>query len=704
MTPNDWDGINDFNYEKWTPGTTIRLVNVPWISDYQDVVMFNDRQEQTDYFMNITGLTHEVSAVAYARPGEPVRISLPFNDAYRFNYLMVWNKQSHVNERGRYFYYFIQDVRHIAPNVTELTIMLDVWQTYQFDVTLGRAYVEQGHVGIAEKRGFDSYGRDYLMEPEGLETGAEMVTISAKSRQIGSDSTSDDGWTEYDILVWSNTKLHGIWGKVDDPKMSMSEGQDFQGLPQGANCYVFRSPSDFTTFTERVSAAPWIAQGIIAIHVVPNGLVPEQTIHKTYEGETEAGTKFSGKLEMVGGRTPRDFDITIHKNFRSVMWEYMGQRYRRLSKFATAPYSMVEITTYTGAPLMLRPECIHAAHLTVRRFADLALPSPRVVLMPIGYNARSYDVPPLMSDINASAFFQDVDGDYLDVQTGIYNFPTLSILNNNYLAYMSSNAHSIAFQYSNADWSQTKALRGNDLAFDQSSAGIELNSNMNSLNNETAVMGGAINAVSSIGNAAVGGGLNKAAGVAGAAMGVATTAANTGLTVYGNNRRTAMQNSNASYMRDSNKAYADFAARGDYAQAIAGINARSQDMKVVAPTTIGQMGGDQFALMYLRWSVFAKIKMLQKHNLVSIGEYWLRYGYRINRFVDFKGSMQSLHVMTKFSYWRMSECYITTSRAPEAYRATIRGILTKGVTVWRNPADIGVTDPGTNDPIMGEYL
>lgn len=44
-------------------------------------------------------------------------------------------------------------------------------------------------------------------------------------------------------------------------------------------------------------------------------------------------------------------------------------------------------------------------------------------------------------------------------------------------------------------------------------------------------------------------------------------------------------------MRDTNRDYADFAARGDYANQIGAINAKVQDATLIQPTTSGQVMG-----------------------------------------------------------------------------------------------------------------
>jgi hypothetical protein len=60
--------------------------------------------------------------------------------------------------------------------------------------------------------------------------------------------------------------------------------------------------------------------------------------------------------------------------------------------------------------------------------------------------------------------------------------------------------------------------------------------------------------------------------------------------------------------------------------------------------------------------------------------------------------------MTKFTYWKLKETYITSSLCPEVYKQTIRGIFEKGVTVWVTPTDIGNIDIASNEPIAGITL
>jgi hypothetical protein len=90
--------------------------------------------------------------------------------------------------------------------------------------------------------------------------------------------------------------------------------------------------------------------------------------------------------------------------------------------------------------------------------------------------------------------------------------------------------------------------------------------------------------------------------------------------------------------------------------------------------------------------------MLNLNYLRRVGMYWLRYGYAIQQW----GTMPpDFHCMTKFTYWKLQETYITRAFMPEGMKQIIRGIFEKGVTVWQDPVYIGNTAITDNAPLDG---
>jgi len=706
------DAGMEFDYAVWTPGTVLTLANVPWNSDYRDIVRFANQAALNNYISNNAGPVVPITGLTYAAIGRPVRISLPFHAAMKYNYIRITNPAQPIpgGDTARTFYYFINNVRYINPQTTELEIQLDVWQSFGFDVTFGNCYIERGHFGIANEFADADQGRGYLTVPEGLDIGGEYQIAETYTRTIGATEHMDAGNT-FDIMVLTTVSLLVDPGTVDAPNLSTAKGSRFEGLPNGGEIYWFTDMDSFSAFVAKVAEFPWVSQGIISITAVPNLL----DFNLTYVDIEWEGLEIR---RLIGEGYPAQ-QINFQADDEPGDWKKsvlnkLPPKYRHLRKFMTYPYSVVELTTYSGTPLMLKPESMNDITIGVEMMLHLAPPGPRVAFYPIKYNSFEGNSP-----ITGPTVPGGDQAEFLDMVTGIMNLPTFSIVNNGYLMYLAQNSNSIPYQRQSADWSQQKALSGAQTSFDQSGRAIGLQSSQTALQNRTnqsqtelannvAIQRGLVTGV----NQAIGGIGGGAAGAAGAVVGMATTAANTAITTsatsagsaitqQANSRATSLNQGTAEYMRDTNLDFASFSARGDYENQIAGINAKVQDAQLIQPSTVGQMGGDAFNLAMYRWALHAKVKIVHSGVIRQIGDYWLRYGYAVNRF----GQMPAdLKCMTNFTYWKLKETYLLSTDCPELFRQTIRGIFEKGVTVWSSPGDIGTIDIGDNEPLEGISL
>lgn len=696
----------DFDYSVWSAGTQLELVNVPWSSDYRDIVRFQPG-ELDRYIDTLHGERIEIHNLTYAPQGHPIRVDKPFNVVNRFNYIRVTNPAQPVSgDFRRSFYYFIQGLDYVAPNTTELYVQLDVWATYQNDVKFGNCYIERGHIGIANEHQFDDYGRENLTIPEGLDIGNEYVIQSVDKHTIIASQLPVDNAAQKTgaVLVASTTDLFADAGSVDNPSLKVATGSTFEKLPNGCSFYYFAEWHHFSNFTLTMKDKPWVMSGIISVSAVPKMQFDDISM----EWHSFSGGR-AGRIKDEAKQHPETWEAL--PGFRDGV--NLG-RYHNLKKFLTYPYLIIQVTTNSGNPIILKPECVSSNGVRLTKLLHAALPSPRLAVYPENYNSRGSTA-------------HDWEGEFLDIQTGITDWPTFSVTNDNYLMYMASNRNSINYAYSSADWSQQKALAGNQNSFNQATASNNTANaqnanerqnatNQTDISNRAAWEHQIVNGVHNIAGGAITGAVGGPAGVAaGAGMAAFNTAfdvANTMVSTNAASQSTAAANatsaannmlrsSNAIYNRDTNKAYADFAANGDYANAIAGVNAKVQDAKMLQPSTSGQIGGDAFNLATTDWSVYTKIKFVQPAVMRAIGDFWLRYGYAIQRFANIP---ESLQVMEKFTYWKLRETYIVSQSCPESFRQAIRGIFEKGVTVWSKPEYIGMIDIADNEPIRGISL
>lgn len=701
----------DFNFNVWTANSRITLCNVPWGADYRDVI--SPAFDLENYINNLTTAVINLDRVSYLKVNEPINLSVAFNAAYKFNYLRVTNAGI-PNDQTRTYYYFISNVEFVSPMTTRFYIQLDVWATFRNSVTFGQCYLERGHVGIANSKQMENNGREYLTTPEGFDVGGEYAIATNYANVIAQNGNISNPH----VLVASNLSWEKSGGTVEKPVIASAEGSMFEGMPNAAEVYWFPSIQALQFELRKISKLPFIAAGIISIMAVPDlGTPPTDTFTPGYSSSSTIH-----KIKSPKGAWAVH-NLNHSNNWREELLRlFYPARYRHLKKFLTYPYTLVELTTNTGTPLVLKPESMHGTDIAVTEMQHLSLPDPRVMFFPYKYNALKFhgtDQYPNGSGHPDTSDNPNDGAEFLDMATGITNFPTFSVLNNSYMQFMANNSNSLAFQHSSADWSQQKALQGNALGAAQATAGMsntyanaQIGMGAQQASNDISTQAAAMQTGLNVAGSLVGGALSGPGGLAGAGMGAVSQIGGQMISTDAQNRQTANSlaaqrgqlgnNQNlGAYMRDSNKAYADMAANGDYSMAIGAINAKVQDAKMVQPTTAGQLGGDAFLLAAYKWEILAKVKTVMPNAMAILGEYWLRYGYAINRFVK---PPASLMAMSKFTYWKMKETYLTSSECSEPHRQAIRGLFEKGVTVWSDPDDMGRIDIADNDPEGGISL
>jgi hypothetical protein len=714
---------SDFDYSVWTAGTRVDLINVNWDNTYRDVVRFADRAALNAYVDSRAGSGITIENMTYAKPGEDVYLPIAYNRANRYNYLRASNPlmPAFYNDIQKDYYYFILEAEYVNAGMTRLKLQLDIWQTYVYDVTWGSCYVERSHLAVANANKFANYGRAHLTIPEGLDIGSQYRQIAKRTEEIvGFEGIQQ----KTNVLVISTVDLTQDPGTKANPNNNTGPGSTIGGLASGATFYAFDSPSSFAAYLTTIEETPWIGQGIISVTAVPEldrYLPLGATVNwEPYGTPThlESYWPYPVKHKLYNNwRNSSEFHDAIPDRYEHVKW-----------KFFTFPYMVIEMTTWSGNPIVIRPESWADPDAFVLERVNYTPPAQRVQFSPRRYNSNGQPIEPLFNTTHAElvsigfssegatnlleeiAEMGDDGGDYLDMITQIADFPTMPIVNNMAISYLASNASTLAYQRSSADWTQQRAMAGAQAGYDIASGAIRANQdytniNMGVLGQQTANNARAltdqasVNALASLAGGAAGaafgpaglaagmvnGAANAAAGLANAGIQNAANMGNAAAQMGGMQDTTTRQNQQAGLARDTNVD-------------LAGINAKVQDAEMIQPSVSGQFGGDHLNLangtmeMSLRW------KMLDDANMKIVGEYWLRYGYSMRSFVT---PPQDLKAMTKFTYWKMSETYIAAASIPEGHKFALRGIMEKGTTVWNNPGDIGQIDMATNAPLGG---
>ena len=726
MSANDLP-INT-SYASWAPDSRFRLVSVPWDSGYRNVVEFTSSQAQHDYFAGLPGL--QVTKASMQRYGMPVRVDVPFNQASLYNYLVV--EQPYTFDTTKTYYYFVTDCVQVNANVTQLNVYLDVWQTYLFDRTWGQAYVERGHIGIANEQQMKNHMRAYLDIPEGLDCGSEYRIIKQVDQHYLARDTHA-GETHPDetiraLVIISTVDLTQDPGTVENPKLNTASGNVVSSIPSGANTFCIWGDDSIDRFWDVMKKYPWVSQGILSMWLIPGTVA---------HGRDGFFVKMFGRDD-----TPQLFYPTElarkrifqrAQNFLSMDALQLPNRYRHLKKFMTYPYSFVECVTTNGSQIILEPQYLDSDDVILDSVEWVGAPSPRMWLMPRQYNGN----------------------EGYSMTFGFDEFPRLLGVSSGSTAWLASNANSLRYQRSSAEWSQSKTQMGINNAFAQANeqadfaqrsadrsnllsrnmAALSVNTanaqtstanqyaQMNvTLSNEFSRYGavmdgvGAIASSSSPASALIGAGsvaigqsmresqANAQLTLDNAQRNASTDISNTATTQsmeYANQNRSSQTNDATAMARrfaDQNRVLSTAVAQGDYENAIAGINARVQDAMLTPPSTVGTLGGEAALIALDDNKCQIRLRRVNDAALCNIGEVWLRYGYYVQRYMQLPAHLKC---MSHFAYWKCHDVELVRGAMPEEFRLTLKGILEKGVTVWSDPTIIATCDKSDNDPVPG---
>lgn len=698
----------------WPVGTEVTLMQVPWDANYRDIVIWDDVQQRNAYLdaQALSGTGWRSKRFSYCRPNEPISVPVPYSAAYKYNYVVVQNPMQPVDgeEQPLKLCYFILSTDYVAPGTTQLTLQLDVIQTYQFGVCLGNMFVERGHMGVSNavfKNGVHNlqgqYLRKYLNVPEGLDIGDSYVMANHEWYPLTDASTFDIG----KIIIISSADLAADPGTVDNPNLNVADGQNADGIPSGCNVYSM----DLSTFKAVLNAMKeksWVAQCIQSVSTFPARLLSAGTDVQLF-GNSGITMQFLGETDTL--ELPLKTYATTGNIYQQLS-NGVPDGYHDLYKAYTYPYSVIELTAYNGNSVFVKPELVYGNTLALTVIGCAVAPFARIGVFPTNYGQAFEGGQPVNYNQYTWHGFDGSDhtgvipsGDFLDSCLWLADFPQFSIVNSNYITYLASTAHTRAYQYESAGWQNAKSNAASDLAYSQAM-------NQTALNEANRYDQGPIGApqIANYAGQAMGAiesGLNRLTGQPTLSSNEVTLA---GAANYLAQRQTGNLAFNATQdlsrqVAGQNLDYAKYAARGDYANQIAAINATVQDAALQAPSTVGQMGGQGFMWKNGLVGFAVNYKTAGGAAMRTVCDFWARYGYKIQRFYNFgNAKMTALKIMNHFSYWKVSETYITCAKANEAEKDAIRGVLEKGVTVWGNPSEIGNIAPVANAPLYNiEY-
>lgn len=409
---------NTFDYNRWEADTKIRLVNVLFNSDYQDVVKFDTDAERDEYFDSLEGYAQTLTTAFQVAPNDTVKLPIPYGVMVRYNYMYI-DLPMYTSEaqpidyedkrRIRRYYYFIENVQQLAPSTCEVTIALDQWTTYINEVDITFMMLERGHAPMKSIS-----VEDYLSNPIANSRYLLAPDYNYSSESIVSDSRFVPFGNGKKYVLIASTASAGLlanFGEATNAQptsaATYSDASGRDGYQMNVNGYVFgQGGLDFSNCA--LQTDPYASQ---------NDIVPNNVIVYAIEAEkvndlfTALATRVPHFMRTVQGLFMLSDDLfelnnpyklagfTVYSvrpingtreyvNLDKKMFGY-PKEYADIAKLYTFPYSYVEVTDNNGNAFDMRIE--QSGNVALHQNVSLAFPYLKVQAFLTGVNGESYD-------------------------------------------------------------------------------------------------------------------------------------------------------------------------------------------------------------------------------------------------------------------------------------------------------------------------
>lgn len=236
------------------PNSDIILLKCPLEIDELNQLTFSNATAQYNYFHDLTKL--ECTNATYVRkdevlrfPTDPTLVGTTYDDLLEYNYCMYQN----TAWSNKWFYAYIKSVTFDNPGMSLIELETDVFQTWQFDITWKRCFVEREHV--------NNDGLGLNTTHEGLDTG-EFV--------INGIDTFDEYVNDYLIVAGVTRLPNEIYNNI--LSNSAIPTKVYNGTYSGLYYITFKTNDDVTKFMLAMDGQG-LAENIYSLFVVPKSIV-----------------------------------------------------------------------------------------------------------------------------------------------------------------------------------------------------------------------------------------------------------------------------------------------------------------------------------------------------------------------------------------------------------------------------------------------
>lgn len=355
---------NTLDYSRFKPTARLKMCNVPWCGQYDDVVKFDDDAARDAWFDSLEGEVINLETMFNVKPDGASKVPVPVTSAQGYNYLVVDLPRMTsdaqplayaAGERKRRYFYFIQDAQQLSPNSTRLILTLDVWTTYINEMQFDYVLLERGHAPVAA-----SSVSDYLANPrdnsayllsDDVNTGGEPYVERARAVKNYSAETQR-------ACIATYADLQGDLGTASAPKVPAISESDTSGIlaPRVYSVAV----GDLQPFLRALEDnAPWMKSTVLGVFFAPSDLLT-QSAPFTLWGVSVTILNAVQKIEPFMRPGVADFG-------------YPAQA-AGFAKLYTYPYAAIRIGDERGQTSTVRIEDLGANGIQLASAVNLVMP------------------------------------------------------------------------------------------------------------------------------------------------------------------------------------------------------------------------------------------------------------------------------------------------------------------------------------------
>lgn len=364
------DNVNVYKYDstldysRFKPTARLKMCNVPWCGDYDNVVKFDGDDARDAWFDALEGEAVNLDTMFNVKPDGASKVPVPVTSAQGYNYLVVDLPRMTsdaqplayaAGDRKRRYYYFIQDAQQLSPNSTRLILTLDVWTTYINEMQFDYVLLERGHAPVAA-----SSVADYLANPrdnsayllsDDVNTGGEPYVETARAYKNYSAETQR-------ACIATYADLQGDLGTATAPKVPAISEPDVSGIlaPRVYSVAV----GDLQPFLRALEAnAPWMKSTVLGVFFAPSDLLTQSAPFELW-GISITVLDAVQKIEPFMQPGVADFG-------------YPAQA-AGFAKLYTYPYAAIRIGDERGQTSTVRIEDLGASGIQLASAVNLVMP------------------------------------------------------------------------------------------------------------------------------------------------------------------------------------------------------------------------------------------------------------------------------------------------------------------------------------------